>query len=131
MLQLPIIDREEDLVLPMGKQGLLIICQILLLVMTRRIYPIEKIIQGKLAGEGIKQTPAYHTPMEKEQLIRWREEFWETRIQGSVEIWMAIRSAIEEENNGKHFCFISGRHCGNDVGSSWSLSLQFLNDSLL
>jgi hypothetical protein len=31
----------------------------------------------------------------KEELERWREEFWETRTQGNPEVWMVIRQAIE------------------------------------
>ena len=31
----------------------------------------------------------------KEELIRWREEFWETRTTGNPEVWMVIRQAVE------------------------------------
>lgn len=31
----------------------------------------------------------------KEELERWREEFWQTRTQGNPEVWMVIRQAIE------------------------------------
>ena len=31
----------------------------------------------------------------KEELDRWREEFWQTRTQGNPEVWMVIRQAIE------------------------------------
>lgn len=31
----------------------------------------------------------------KEALIRWREEFWETRTSGNPEVWMVIRQAVE------------------------------------
>ena len=31
----------------------------------------------------------------KEELEKWRKEFWETRTQGNPEIWLIIRRAIE------------------------------------
>jgi len=43
-------------------------------------------------GEGIKKTPAYETPLNKNELEKWRNEFWgkllflsilETRTSGS------------------------------------------------
>ena len=37
---------------------------------------LEIIQQGEFTGEGIKQTPAYHTPLTKEGLAKWRQEFW-------------------------------------------------------
>jgi len=30
-----------------------------------------------------------------QDLIRWREEFWETRTTGNSEVWMVIRQAVE------------------------------------
>ena len=30
-----------------------------------------------------------------QDLIRWREEFWETRTTGNPEVWMVIRQAVE------------------------------------
>ena len=37
---------------------------------------LEIILSGETAGEGIKKTPAYETPLSKEGLDRWRDEFW-------------------------------------------------------
>ena len=37
---------------------------------------IEKVISGKVSGEGIKKTPAYETPLMKAELEKWRKEFW-------------------------------------------------------
>ena len=57
---------------------------------------VEKIVEGKSAGEGIKKTPAYETPLSKHDLDKWRKEFWETRTSGQRHIWNCIRSACEE-----------------------------------
>ena len=37
---------------------------------------IEKIIEGKFVGQGIRKTPAYNTPLTKADLDKWRNEFW-------------------------------------------------------
>ena len=58
-------------------------------------YEIENILDDLETGEGVKRTPAYECKRSPEQLERWREEFWETRTQGSGEVWMVIRRAIE------------------------------------
>lgn len=31
---------------------------------------------GQTTGEGIKKTPAYETPLTKNELDKWRKEFW-------------------------------------------------------
>jgi hypothetical protein len=37
---------------------------------------VEKIIANQTVGEGIKKTPAYETPMTKNELDKWRKDFW-------------------------------------------------------
>jgi len=56
----------------------------------------EKVVHGQAAGDGIKRTPAYETPMTKHELDKWRKEFWETRTQGSAHIWQLLRNSCEE-----------------------------------
>jgi len=34
------------------------------------------VINGQTSGEGIKKTPAYETPLSKNDLDKWRKEFW-------------------------------------------------------
>lgn len=58
---------------------------------------IEKIIEGSFVGEGVKCTPAYECKVSQDELIKYREEFWSTRTQGSPEIWSIIRNAIDAE----------------------------------
>jgi hypothetical protein len=54
---------------------------------------VEKVIQGETVGEGIKKTPAFETPLSKEELEKWRNDFWETRTSGSPDIWMLLKNA--------------------------------------
>lgn len=54
-------------------------------------------LTGQASGDGIKRTPAYETPMTKHELEKWRKEFWETRTQGSMQIWQLLRTACEED----------------------------------
>ena len=58
---------------------------------------VETVIKDQMIGEGIKETPAYETPLSKHDLIKWRSEFWETRTQGSKHIWNLLKSACEED----------------------------------
>ena len=37
---------------------------------------VEKIKPDKTVGTGVKKTLAYDTPLSKERLDKWREEFW-------------------------------------------------------
>ena len=68
------------------------------------------IIEGKSAGEGIKRTPAYETPLDKHSLIKWRKEFWgkftsdrgwlsviETRTSGHFQVWTMLKNCCEED----------------------------------
>ena len=58
---------------------------------------IEKIIEGKFIGQGVKWTPAYECKVSPEELLKYREEFWNTRTQGNQEIWSILRNAIDAE----------------------------------
>lgn len=57
---------------------------------------LEIIIKGQAKGEGIKRTPAYETSKSRQELEKWRKEFWETRTQGSPHIWQLLRNSCEE-----------------------------------
>jgi Ubiquitin-binding domain len=56
-------------------------------------------------GQGIKLTPAFTTPLNKERFERWREEFWgncffyglETRTSGAGHIWALLRSTLDAD----------------------------------
>jgi hypothetical protein len=32
------------------------------------------------SGQGIKKTPAYETPLTKNEIDKWRKEFWGTNL---------------------------------------------------
>lgn len=49
----------------------------------------------KVSGEGCRATPAWATEATREEIQRKRQEFWETRVQGSTERWLALRAACE------------------------------------
>ena len=55
---------------------------------------IEKIIEGKYTGEGVKWTPSYAWKVNVEALQQFRIEFWNTRTQGNADIWNVLRNAI-------------------------------------
>jgi hypothetical protein len=52
---------------------------------------VETIVPNKFAGEGIKKTPAYETPLSRHALENWRKDFWDTRTSGSRQVWNAIK----------------------------------------
>ncbi len=41
-------------------------------------------------GEGIRRTPAFTVDLTEEKFLRWREQFWDTRVEGKPFIWEAI-----------------------------------------
>jgi len=56
-----------------------------------------EILQEEQAGSGIKQTYAYRSKIPIHQIEKMRAEFWETRVEGYVETWNALRSACETD----------------------------------
>ena len=58
---------------------------------------VELVNQNATIGEGIKKTYQYDTPMTRDQLQKWREEFWETRTAGAKEVWELLHNAIVED----------------------------------
>ena len=43
-------------------------------------------------------TPAYNTPLSKEGLQKWREEFWETRTTRKKDVWSILKTACSEDH---------------------------------
>jgi hypothetical protein len=56
-----------------------------------------EILQEEQAGTGIKQTLAYRSKIPIHKIEKLRIEFWETRVEGYVETWNALRSACETD----------------------------------
>jgi hypothetical protein len=56
-----------------------------------------EILQDEHAGSGIKQTHAYRSKIPIHQIEKMRIEYWETRTDGYVETWNALRNACETD----------------------------------
>ena len=48
------------------------------------------------SGSGIKQMKGYISNISKEELLKKRKEFWETRIEGNKDIWAFLQRICEE-----------------------------------
>jgi hypothetical protein len=58
---------------------------------------VFEILQEEQAGSGIKQTLAYRSKIPIHQIEKMRSEFWETRVEGYVETWNALRNSCETD----------------------------------
>lgn len=45
----------------------------------------------------MKKTKAYISDIPEEKLLRKREEYWETRTEGDVEIWNILKMCCNED----------------------------------
>lgn len=52
-------------------------------------------VETKRTGLGCRRTPAWDCTVTQEELIRKREEFWDTRVEGDLECWKLLRMACE------------------------------------
>ena len=50
-----------------------------------------------VSGIGCKQTPSWETQFSAEEVAKKREEFWDTRVEGNLEVWQVLRQALGEE----------------------------------
>jgi len=72
---------------------------------TEDSHSIAKIVIGqdyqefpeKLAGTGVKATPAWQATITRAQLNAKREEFWRSRSEGKRRTWIAIKAAVEAD----------------------------------
>lgn len=71
---------------------------------------LETIIADSFVGSGCKRTPAFTVDLTEEQFKEWREQFWDTRVEGKAEVWEIIRQACEAEDEGKFSFLISFRY---------------------
>jgi len=55
----------------------------------------------KSAGRGCRQTAAWFTEATREEVERKKLEFWETRVQGDVNQWAALKAACEAGDSGE------------------------------
>lgn len=54
-----------------------------------------KEIEDKYCGEGLKKMKGYISPISKEDLMKKKKAFWETRIEGNEETWQFLRQICE------------------------------------
>ena len=59
---------------------------------------LAKINENKTVGVGIHETKAYDCLVSKAELAKKRAEFWETRTEGSLLVWKALRYAVENSD---------------------------------
>ena len=65
----------------------------------RRMYNMTYIeYKNKSSGDGIKKCPCWECLVPKEELLKKREEFWNTRVEGDKNVWNTIKAVIEEPN---------------------------------
>ena len=56
---------------------------------------IENAIPETYVGEGIKRTQAFTIDLTEEKYEKWKNQFWETRCEGSDHIWKVLRNACQ------------------------------------
>lgn len=59
---------------------------------------IENVLGDTYVGEGVKRTHAFTTDLTEEQYEKWKKQFWETRWEGSEEIWQVLKKACEVDH---------------------------------
>ena len=47
-------------------------------------------------GKGLKRMKGYVSSITKEELLRKREEFWQTRVEGNAETWQFLQRICED-----------------------------------
>ncbi|EWS73310.1 C2 domain protein (macronuclear) [Tetrahymena thermophila SB210] len=60
---------------------------------------VSEIIRDQYTGTGIKKTHAYRTTLTKQELEKKRQEFWDTRTEGHLESWLALKQACTVEES--------------------------------
>ena len=72
---------------------------------TEDSHSVAKIVIGqdyqefpeKIAGTGVKATPAWQATITRAQLNAKRDEFWRSRSEGKRRTWIAIKAAVEAD----------------------------------
>ena len=54
----------------------------------------------KSVGKGCRQTAAWFTDVTRDEVLKKRQEFWETRVQGDPNQWAALKAACEAPDSG-------------------------------
>ncbi|OMJ89321.1 hypothetical protein SteCoe_8524 [Stentor coeruleus] len=56
----------------------------------------KKHIENRTSGKGCKRTPAWETLATREDVKKKIEEFWDTRVEGNIEVWNILKAACSE-----------------------------------
>ena len=99
---------------------------------------IENIIPDSYVGEGIKRTEAFTVSLTEDQYEKWKEQFWETRVEGLDWVWKIIKKAvILDSKEAKELLLNKGikpddRHgikmCYDEKGRSYILPPAMINE---
>ncbi|KAM3136691.1 Ubiquitin domain-containing protein 2 [Paramecium bursaria] len=60
-------------------------------------YSIQFKILKEETGEDFKKTKAYISYISEQELQKFRNHFWETRVEGQQEIWQILRNVVKED----------------------------------
>eukprot|EP00826_Nyctotherus_ovalis_P042468 TRINITY_DN4372_c0_g1_i10.p1 TRINITY_DN4372_c0_g1~~TRINITY_DN4372_c0_g1_i10.p1 ORF type:complete len:197 (+),score=0.88 TRINITY_DN4372_c0_g1_i10:165-755(+) len=97
---------------------------------------VSKVIEGKIAGTGIKRTPAYETNLIETEFNEARELFWSsaarkrlgTRTQGNCMTWELLKLACEAD---ERTCLSIYSHCASYDYCARYYTSQWRNKNML
>lgn len=99
---------------------------------------IEKIIPDSMTGEGIKRTEAFTVDLTEDQYKKWKDQFWETRAEGSEWVWNILREAVDlqaseakellKSNGIKYESRLGLKMCYDETGKSYVLPPAIINE---
>lgn len=99
---------------------------------------IENIIPDTMKGEGIKRTEAFTIELTEDQYAKWKDQFWETRVEGSEWVWKLLREAVElDASEAKDLLKSKGikteprlglKMCYDETGKSYILPPAIINE---
>ncbi|CAI2370488.1 unnamed protein product [Moneuplotes crassus] len=99
---------------------------------------IEKIIPDTMTGEGIKQTEAFTVDLTEDQYKKWKDQFWETRAEGSEWVWNILKEAVDlqadeakellKNNDIKYESRLGMKMCYDQTGKSYVLPPAIINE---
>ena len=67
-------------------------------------FNFPEVTENVYIGTGLKRIKGYISNISKEDLIKKRKEFWETRIEGNPEIWNFLREICENNDSDDKDC---------------------------
>lgn len=99
---------------------------------------IENIIPDTMTGEGIKRTEAFTVELTEDQYKKWKDQFWETRAEGSEWVWKVLKEAVDlQASEAKELLKTKGikteprlglKMCYDETGKSYVLPPAIINE---